>query len=130
MKKAKIVHFQKKIMNYLLRLYRRDATLSFPIKSFYAKVLRCLNKSLKKAKNKGKTLRFVANITNDECIVGLTEVDKESDIGNLKGPDNFVLFQSKRYDKNPLIIKGPGAGVEVTASGVFADILEARRSIR
>lgn len=87
------------------------------------------SEKIKKAKNKRKALRFVANIINDESIVGLTEVDKESDIGNLKGPDNFVLFQSKRYDKNPLIIKGPGAGVEVTAAGVFADILEARRSI-
>ncbi len=77
----------------------------------------------------GKTLRYVATIDGKSCRVGFKKVEKNSDLGSLKGPDNFVLFQTKRYDKNPLIIKGPGAGVEVTASGVFADILEARSII-
>jgi aspartokinase/homoserine dehydrogenase 1 len=45
------------------------------------------------------------------------------DFYNLDGSDNIVLFYTKRYPKQPLIIKGAGAGADVTASGIFADII-------
>ncbi len=75
------------------------------------------------AKSRGNTLRFVATITKSSCTVGLQEVALTSDIGSLRGPDNIVVFTTKRYANNPLIVKGPGAGLAVTAGGVFADIL-------
>lgn len=75
------------------------------------------------AKQSGKVLRYVATVTPKACSVSLTAVDARSDIGNLSGPDNIVVIQTERYHDNPLVIKGPGAGREVTAAGVFGDIL-------
>lgn len=75
------------------------------------------------AQKTGKVLRYVATVTPEQCTVALTDVDANSDIGNLSGPDNIVVIQTKRYHDNPLVIKGPGAGPEVTAAGVFGDIL-------
>lgn len=72
----------------------------------------------------GKTLRFVATFGKGICQVGMKEVDRGSDIGSLRGPDNLIVFKTKRYFTNPLVIKGPGAGVEITASGVVSDILQ------
>lgn len=77
----------------------------------------------------GKTLRYVANVDGQFCRVGVKEVEKKSDLGSLNGPDNMVVFTTKRYADNPIVIKGPGAGAEVTAAGVFADILEAGRRV-
>ncbi|MBI2617428.1 hypothetical protein HYW55_04800 [Candidatus Gottesmanbacteria bacterium] len=77
----------------------------------------------KKAKKKNKVLRFVADISKKNCTIGLREVEKENDIGTLTGPDNIVIFTTKYYLSQPLVIKGPGAGPFVTASGVFGDIL-------
>lgn len=75
------------------------------------------------ALNKGNTLRYLAKVTQKSVYVSLTEVSKQSDVGNLKGPDNIIVFKTQRYLDRPIVIKGPGAGVEVTASGVFGDIL-------
>lgn len=75
------------------------------------------------AKQTGRALRYVATVTPAVCTVSLMAVDAGSDIGNLSGPDNIVVIQTKRYHDNPLVIKGPGAGPEVTAAGVFNDIL-------
>lgn len=77
----------------------------------------------KEVRKKGKTLRFVANISSNGCKVGMESVAKDSNLGSLKGPDNMIVFKTRRYFENPLVVKGPGAGAEVTASGVFADIL-------
>lgn len=70
-----------------------------------------------------KSQRYIATITPQKCTVGIETVLKNSDLGSLKGPENFVQITTKRYKKNPLIIKGPGAGVEITAAGVFSDLL-------
>jgi homoserine dehydrogenase len=83
------------------------------------------SKQLAEARAAGQTLRFVATLSQKSCAVGLKRVDITSDLGALRGPDNIVVIKSTRYSDNPLAIKGPGAGVEVTAAGVFADILKA-----
>jgi len=59
-------------------------------------------------------------------VVGLQlcRVGKDHPFGSLRGAENIVVIYSKRYETMPLVIKGPGAGAEVTAAGVFADILE------
>jgi len=71
----------------------------------------------------GCKLKFVASYENGKAAVGLQHVPAESDFFHLYGKDNIVLFYTKRYPEQPLVIKGAGAGADVTASGVFADII-------
>ncbi len=82
-------------------------------------------KGFKSAMDNEMIPRYIASVTPKKCTVGLAEVPFDSDIGALQGPDNIIIIQTKRYHDNPLIIKGPGAGVSVTAAGVFADVLKA-----
>ena len=77
-------------------------------------------------------LKFVAsfNIAADgkgTAKVGLQHIEPSSDFYHLYGKDNLVLFYSTRYPELPLVVKGAGAGADVTASGVFADIIRAAR---
>ncbi len=72
----------------------------------------------------GKVLRYVGRITaKGEATVGLVELDRKHAFANIALPDNVVRFATSRYNKNALIVQGPGAGPEVTAGGVFADLL-------
>ncbi len=73
----------------------------------------------------GKKLKFVAGYENGKAAVGLQHIDPQHDLYHLYGKDNVVLFYTNRYVEQPLVIKGAGAGAEVTASGVFADIIRA-----
>ncbi len=77
------------------------------------------------AKAAGKKLKFVAGYDNGKAAVGLQQVDEQSDFYHLYGKDNVVLFYTERYPEQPLVVKGAGAGAEVTASGVFADLIRA-----
>ena len=79
----------------------------------------------KQAAGAGKKLKFVAKYHNGKASVGLQHVDPQSDFYHLYGKDNVVLFYTNRYPDQPLVVKGAGAGAEVTASGVFADIIRA-----
>jgi aspartokinase/homoserine dehydrogenase 1 len=72
---------------------------------------------------KGCKLKFVARLENGRASVGLHHIPKEHDFYHLYGKDNVVLFYTRRYAQQPLVIKGAGAGADVTASGVFADII-------
>lgn len=85
---------------------------------------------VKKAKRKKRVLRFVAKVNPYACSVGLAEVDEASEMGMLKGTDNLIVIRTKRYSQNPLVIKGPGAGVEVTAAGVFANLLSVAKVVK
>lgn len=73
----------------------------------------------------GCKLKFVASFDNGKAAVGLQHIDPNHDLYHLYGKDNVVLFYTDRYTEQPLVIKGAGAGAEVTASGVFADIIRA-----
>jgi aspartokinase/homoserine dehydrogenase 1 len=76
------------------------------------------------AKAAGKVLRFVGRITaKGEATVGVIELDRKHAFANIALTDNVVRFATARYCNNPLIVQGPGAGPEVTAGGVFADLL-------
>ena len=75
------------------------------------------------AAGKGKKLKFVAQYDKGKASVGLRHIGPEHDLYHLYGKDNVVLFYTDRYSEQPLVIKGAGAGAEVTASGVFADII-------
>ncbi len=81
----------------------------------------------------GCKLKFVAkfeNHANGQAIakVGLQHIQPSSDFYHLYGKDNLVLFYTERYPELPMVIKGAGAGADVTASGVFADIIRAARA--
>ncbi len=71
----------------------------------------------------GKRWRFVAQMLEGECNVGLREVDSDYPMYNLDGSNNIVLLTTERYHNHPMMIKGYGAGADVTAAGVFADIM-------
>jgi len=80
-----------------------------------------------KASENGCKLKFVAMLENGKASAGLQHISKDHDLFHLYGKDNVVLFYTNRYVQQPLVIKGAGAGAEVTASGIFADIIRAAR---
>lgn len=71
----------------------------------------------------GRALRFVARLENGEATVGLEEVSSDSPFYSLESSNNVILITTERYKEYPMEIKGYGAGAEVTAAGVFADII-------
>jgi aspartokinase/homoserine dehydrogenase 1 len=75
----------------------------------------------------GKKLKFVARYGEGKASVGLQHIDPNHDFYHLYGKDNIVLFRTIRYPEQPMVVKGAGAGAEVTASGVFADIIRTAR---
>jgi len=81
----------------------------------------------KKAAADNCKLKFVASYENGKASVGLKHIPPQSDFYHLYGKDNIVLFYTDRYPEQPLVVKGAGAGAEVTASGVFADIMRAAK---
>ncbi|MBV8909372.1 MAG: bifunctional aspartate kinase/homoserine dehydrogenase I, partial [Gammaproteobacteria bacterium] len=76
------------------------------------------------ARARGKVLRYTGQLSaSGEASVGLRELDARHPFANIALTDNVVRFATRRYCDNPLIVQGPGAGPEVTAGGVFADLL-------
>lgn len=82
---------------------------------------------LDKARSEGKILKYIATFDNGRASVGLQSISPDHNFANLSGKDNAVLFYTDRYSEQPLVIKGAGAGADVTAAGVFADIIRAAR---
>ena len=80
------------------------------------------------AKANNARLKYVATYENGVASVGLKQIPEGHDFYNLEGSDNIVLFYTDRYAQQPLIVKGAGAGAEVTASGIFADIIRIGKS--
>ena len=71
----------------------------------------------------GAALRRLARCGDGQASVGLVELDRSHTFANINLTDNVVRFMTRRYNENPLVVQGPGAGPEVTAGGVFADLL-------
>ena len=80
---------------------------------------------LNKAIEKRSRLKYVACLENGEASVGIKTVKEDHPFYNIDGSDNITVFHTDRYKDSPLVVKGPGAGGEFTASGVFADIIKA-----
>ena len=78
-----------------------------------------------KASEAGCKLKFVATYDQGTCHTGLQQIPPQHDLYHLYGKDNVVLFYTNRYPEQPLVVKGAGAGADVTASGVFADVIRA-----
>lgn len=77
-----------------------------------------------KAKEQNQKLCFIASMSEGKAEVSLQAVDSAHPFFALSGSDNMISYTTARYKSNPLVIKGPGAGAEVTAAGVFADIIK------
>lgn len=80
-------------------------------------------KLLQQAEKNNARLKYVAQLENGQASVGLQEISSEHDFYTLEGSDNIILFYTNRYREQPLIVKGAGAGAEVTAGGIFGDII-------
>jgi bifunctional aspartokinase / homoserine dehydrogenase 1 len=79
---------------------------------------------LHSARGQGQVLRYAGTINSDgQMSAGLRSYPLDHPFANLTGSDNIVSFQTARYNNQPMIVRGPGAGPEVTAAGVFADLL-------
>ena len=76
------------------------------------------------AAKEGKVLRYIAELDQGQVNVSLKYVGPDHPFYNLSGSDNIVSFVTERYKETPLVVKGPGAGAEVTAAGVFADLIQ------
>ncbi|KAL8932737.1 MAG: hypothetical protein Q9216_006704 [Gyalolechia sp. 2 TL-2023] len=125
-----------------------ESTSAFPVQSLIPKQLEnCgsgdeflerlpdfddeMDKVKNEAGGKGKVLRFVGSIdvADRRVKVGLEEFERGHPIAGLKGSDNIISFYTKRYGSNPLIVQGAGAGGEVTAMGVTADLIKVLQRI-
>jgi aspartokinase/homoserine dehydrogenase 1 len=105
-----------------------ESCMKGEVEDFYREMLACeahFRAILQEAEAKGCKLKFVASLENGRARVGLRHIGPGHDFYHLYGKDNIVLFHTKRYPDQPLVIKGAGAGADVTASGVFADIMRA-----
>jgi len=71
----------------------------------------------------GKVLRYIAKLENGKAEVSLQAIDKNHPFYFMSGSDNILAVHTLNYITSPLVIKGPGAGADVTAAGVFADVL-------
>lgn len=105
-----------------------DACLNAPsVEAFFEELEKDndrFDKLLKDAEANDEVLRFVASLDSDnKASIGLKTVGRLHPFFNLAGSENIISFTTERYKYNPLVVKGPGAGAEVTASGVFADIM-------
>jgi aspartokinase/homoserine dehydrogenase 1 len=108
-----------------------DACLAGSVEDFYsvmAKHEKDFRALLDDAAAKGQKLKYIASFADGKASVGLQSIGPDHNFANLSGKDNAVLFYTNRYSEQPLVIKGAGAGADVTAAGVFADIIRASRS--
>jgi aspartokinase/homoserine dehydrogenase 1 len=78
---------------------------------------------LEKAHKKDKVIRYIASLENKRCKVQIEYLEKNNELAQCSATDNIIRITTKRYHDSPMIIKGPGAGREVTAAGVLADII-------
>ncbi|MFA5971001.1 MAG: bifunctional aspartate kinase/homoserine dehydrogenase I [Lentimicrobiaceae bacterium] len=82
------------------------------------------------AKANGKKLRYVAVIENGKARVSVMEVDETHAFYSLRGTENCISLTTKYYEQYPLVVKGPGAGVNVTSAGVLADIVRIAEGLK
>jgi len=107
-----------------------DSCFTGRVEDFYAEMERRENhfrELLENARSRNLSLKYIASFADGKARVSLQEISKEHDFANLSGKDNAILYYTNRYTEQPLVIKGAGAGADVTAAGVFADIIRAAR---
>ncbi|WP_433896241.1 bifunctional aspartate kinase/homoserine dehydrogenase I [Sphingobacterium mizutaii] len=96
------------------------------VDEFYAELLKAdeyFNNLKEEAEKEGKVIRYIGTLENGKVAISLQMVDEGHPFYALSGSDNIISFTTERYKERPLVVKGPGAGAEVTAGGVFADLV-------
>jgi aspartokinase/homoserine dehydrogenase 1 len=83
-----------------------------------------LTRRVAEEREQGRVFRYTAEITPQRVKVGLQSLPVGDPIGALRGEDNMLVYRTERYNELPLVIRGPGAGAEVTAAGVLGDVLK------
>jgi bifunctional aspartokinase / homoserine dehydrogenase 1 len=78
---------------------------------------------LEDAHQAAKALRMVAKVEDGQASINLEKVGPDNPFYHLSGSDNMIVFTTERYKDRPLVVRGPGAGAEVTAAGLFAEII-------
>ena len=107
-----------------------ESCLNGTVEDFYAEMERHekhFRELLETAKKQNLSLKYIALFDAGKASVGLQSIDARHNFADLSGKDNAVLFYTNRYADSPLVVKGAGAGADVTAAGVFADIIRASR---
>ncbi len=90
----------------------------------YARYDRRMAERFEAAAARGNVLRYVGTLEDGRARAGLKEFPASHPVAAAKGSDNVIAFTTKRYSRTPLVVQGPGAGADVTAMGVFSDILK------
>lgn len=103
-----------------------DRLVGIPVSDFFKRTQwldQTYAQQVEAAAKEGRVLRYLATISPQGGKIGLQAVERNSSLGALQGPGNYFAFYSQRYNENPLVIAGPGAGITVTANGVLNDII-------
>ena len=79
---------------------------------------------VRRAATRDAVLRYVGTLERGRARAGLKEFPRSHPVASAKGSDNVIAFTTKRYARTPLVVQGPGAGADVTAMGIFSDILK------
>ena len=95
----------------------------------YAALDADMRRRFESASARGNVLRYVGTLEDGRAWAGIREFPRDHTFATTKGSDNVIAFTGTRLGPTPLIVQGPGAGAEVTATGVFADILELLRCL-
>ncbi|HCA81431.1 MAG TPA: bifunctional aspartate kinase/homoserine dehydrogenase I, partial [Bacteroidetes bacterium] len=77
-----------------------------------------------RAKKHHAVLRYVGTLQGESAKAGLVEIPVQHPFAGTRGSDNIIAITTHRYNQTPLVVQGPGAGADVTAMGVFSDILK------
>ena len=112
-----------RVENLVAPNLRRGAFTESFFKS-YATQDDAIRKRLERARLKGAVLRYVGILQGQAAFAGLKEIPLNHPFASTTGSDNIIAFTTHRYARTPLVVQGPGAGADVTAMGVFSDILK------
>lgn len=78
----------------------------------------------------GEVLQYAGELSGGRVQIGVQRVAADAPLGQLRGTDNLIEIYTERYNASPIVVQGPGAGPEVTAAGVLADVLRAAATMR
>lgn len=136
---GQVINFSEVEIRSLYPSPEIEATLVTLDKQTYLEELKKIddyyNAKVGEAHSQDKVLRYIASISKTieghyKLAVGIEAVDRTSPLFYLTGTENMVAFKTKAYYSRPLVIQGPGAGVEITAVNIFADICEILNSVK
>jgi homoserine dehydrogenase len=127
---GRLLGFEGELSDVTVESLVAPAAAKMPLAKFLAQLEKlddAWDARVAKAKARGGVLRYQVSATARKVSVGLVVANESSPMASLRGTDNQFVFVSDRYKSNPMVISGPGAGPDVTASGVVNDVLQLAR---